>query len=156
MNLSAFQSLRSGLQLNAGPATSQVRNVFEAALHEELLASGAFVDLEVGSTDVADHLLVALGTFRHGIAQGDIVRAVERAWAACSFHYWQAHSFLTAEGHVELQAATLDRPGGRYMTLHLVVREAVAPEDLAPVTAMPEQRRTVGQSAEVRELAHTA
>ncbi len=156
MNLSAFQSLRSGLQLNAGPATSQVRNVFETALREELLASGAFVDLEVGSTDVADHLLVALGTSRHGIAQDDIVRAVERAWAACAFHYWQAHAFLTAEGHVELQAATLDRPGGRYVTVHLVAQEAAAPEGLAPVTAMPEQRRAIDESAEVLELAHTA
>lgn len=135
MNLAAFQNLRRGLQMNAAPATSRVRSVVEDALRQELLASGLFADLEVGSTGVEDHLLVVLGSFRADVDDARVAAAVERAWAAVAFHHWQAHAFLTADGHVELQAATLDRPGGRYLTLHLVV-ERVAGAD----AALPRQR----------------
>lgn len=137
MNLAAFQNLRRGLQMNAAPATSQVRSVFETALREELLASGVFTDLEVGSTDAADHLVVVLGTFRADAIEDDVARAVQYAWASVAFHHWQAHAFLTDDGHVELQAATLDRPGGRYLTLHLVVERSAV-----PVAAVPAQRET--------------
>ena len=64
MNLVAFQSLRNGLQRNAAPATSQVRKVVEAGLREELLASGLFDDVEVGSCEDGERLLVALCTYR--------------------------------------------------------------------------------------------
>lgn len=145
MNLVAFQSLRRGLQLNAVPATSQVRSVFETALREELLASGVFTDLEVGSTDAADHLLVALGSFRADVTEDEVARAVQYAWSAVAFHHWQAHAFLTDDGHVEMQAATLDRPGGRYLTLHLVVERSPV-----PAAAVPSQR---GDAAPMRVLA---
>jgi hypothetical protein len=133
MNLVAFQSLRRGLQLNAAPATSQVRAVCEAALRAELLATGVFTDLEVGSTSAADHLLVVLGGFRADVSEDEVARAVQYAWSAVAFHHWQSHAFLTEDGHVEMQAATLDRPGGRYLTLHLVVERSAAP-------VVPQQR----------------
>jgi hypothetical protein len=130
MNFAAFQSLRRGLQLNSAPATSQVRKVFEAGLREELLASGVFTDLEVGGTDAEDHLVVALGGFRSGLTEDEVLAAVEQAWGAVAFHHWRAAAVLTDDGHVELQAATLDRPNGRYVTFHLVVKRigaSVAP-----------------------------
>lgn len=147
MNLAAFQGLRRGLQINAAPATSQVRSVFEDALRQELLASGVFTELEVGSTDAADHLLVALGSFSADADEEQVSAAVRSAWAAVAFHHWQAHAILTEDGHVELQAATLDRPAGRYLTLHLVVQRTEVPVPLAPSatvpsTTVPQQRLT--------------
>lgn len=138
MNLAAFQNLRRGLQMNAAPATSRVRSVFEDGLRQELLASDLFADLEVGSTDAEDHLLVVLGSFRADVDDARVTAAVEAAWGAVAFHHWQAHAFLTADGHVELQAATLDRPGGRYLTLHLVVERAAVPVGADAV--LPQQR----------------
>jgi len=152
MNLAAFQTLRRGLQLNAIPVTSQVRSVFEDALRQELLATGVFTDLEVGSTDVDDHLVVALGTFRADATEAEVANAVQYAWASVAFHHWQAHAFLTDEGHVELQAATLDRPAGRYLTFHLVTERAAAPCTAIPVGALPLQSQRDVEA--VRELAH--
>jgi hypothetical protein len=139
MNLLAFQSLRSGLQRNAGPATSQVRKVVECGLREELLASGVFDDVEVGSSDDTDRLLVALCTFPAHVDDLTAAVAVETAWSALAFPYWQAHSFLTENGHVELQAASLDRPGGRYVTVHLVAQRTGAPVHSGE--PVPAQRR---------------
>jgi hypothetical protein len=149
MNLVAFQGLRNGLQMNAAPATSQVRKVVEIGLREELLASGLFEDVEVGSSDDADRLVLALCTYRAGVTEDEARWAIERAWSAIAFHHWQSHAFLTDEGHVELQAATLDRPAGRFVTLHLVA-QAAAPAE----TVVPLQRRHDVAPALV--LAHSA
>ena len=127
MNLAAFQSLRSGLQRNAAPATSQVRKVVERGLREELQATGVFEDVEVGASDDADRLLVALCTFPAQVEDSAVACAVETAWSALAFPYWQAHAFLAEDGHVELQAASLDRPGGRFVTVHLVAQRAGGP-----------------------------
>lgn len=159
MNLVDFQNLRNGLQLNAVPATSQVRRTFEVAVREELLATGAFTSIEVGSTDEKDHLLVVLATHAPGLTEDEVSLAVEWAWGAVAFHHWQANGFLMEDGHVEFQAATLDRPAGRYVTLHLVSqRAAVATEDAVPAghtSLMPAQRAVPAPAAE-RTYAHSA
>ena len=150
MNLIAFQSLRNGLQLNAAPATSQVRKVIEAGLQAELLASGVFDVVEVGSSDEADRLVLGLCTYGAGVSEDEVRWAIERAWSALAFHHWQAHAFLTDEGHVELQAGTLDRPGGRFVTVHLVAQRTEAPQ----LATLPNQRRAY--EAPVPALAHSA
>ena len=138
MNLAAFQSLRAGLQRNAAPATSQVRKIVESGLREGLLATGVFDDVEVGGSGDDDRLVVALCAFPADVDDLAAAVAVERAWSALAFPYWQAHAFLAEDGHVELQAASLDRPGGRYVTLHLVAQRAGAPA--ASGETVPAQR----------------
>lgn len=145
MNLIAFQSLRNGLQMNAAPATSQVRKVLEAGLREELLASRLFEDVEIGSSDDADRLVLALCTYSAGVDDEVSARAIERAWSALAFDHWEAHAFLVEDGHVELQAATLDRPGGRYLTVHLVAQRAAGAAATGPdagevASVVPHQR----------------
>jgi hypothetical protein len=151
MNIAAFQSLRNGLQINAAPATTQVRKVIERGLREELLASGVFEDVEVGGSPDPDRLVLALGTFREDVDDETATRAVEQAWAALAFDHWQAHAFLAGDGHVELQAATLDRPAGRFVTVHLVAQRA-----LDPVLPMPRQRHSEQEPVEALALAHSA
>lgn len=156
MNLVAFQSLRSGLQRNAAPATTQVRKVVEAGLREELLASGLFDDVEVGSCEDGERLLVALCTYRADVDDEVAAHGIERAWAALAFHHWAAHAFLTEDGHVEMQAATLDRPAGRYLTVHLVAQRALSTSSGQEVaTILPPQRRFAG-AVNVPALAHSA
>jgi hypothetical protein len=132
MNLAAFQILRNGLKMNAAPATAQARKVFEDGLREEMLATGLFEDVEVGSSDDADRNVIALCTYRADVDDDATVLAIQMAWAGLAFHHWEAHAFLTADGHVEFQAATLDRPAGRYVSVHLVAQRAAE---------MPQQRR---------------
>jgi hypothetical protein len=151
MNIAAFQSLRNGLQINAAPATTTVRKVIERGLREELLASGVFEDVEVGGSDDPDRLVLALGTFRADVGDEAAALAVERAWGALAFDHWQAHAFLTGDGHVELQAATLDRPAGRFVTLHLVAQRAAC-----TALPMPQQRRPEQEPVEAPVLAHSA
>jgi hypothetical protein len=144
MNLIAFQTLRNGLRMNAAPATNQVRQVLEAGLREELLATGFFEDVEIGASDDEERLVVALGTYRAGVDEELVAGAVARVWSRLAFHHWEAHAFLTDEGHVEFQAATLDRPAGRFVTVHLVAQRSVVPDvsvdGLELVASMPEQR----------------
>lgn len=154
MNLVDFQNLRNGLQINAVPATSQVRRTFEVALREELLATGAFTSLEVGSTDEADHLLVVLATHAPGLTEAEVALAVEWAWGSVAFHHWQANGLLTEDGHVEFQAATLDRPAGRYVTLHLVSQAAHDVVPAGSTSLMPAQR--VAPAPAARTYAHSA
>lgn len=127
MNLVAFQTLRNGLQMNAAPVTSQVRKLLETGLREELIASGLFEEIEVECSDDRDRLVLGLCVFRSDVSDEEAALAIERAWSALAFHHWSAHAFLSGDGHVELQAATLDRPGGRYASVHLVAQRSVAP-----------------------------
>lgn len=154
MNLVDFQSLRNGLQLNGVPATSQVRRTFEVGLREELMATGAFTSVEVGSTDEEDHLLVVLATHAPGLSEHEVSLAVEWAWGAVAFHHWQANGLLTEDGHVEFQAATLDRPAGRYVTLHLVSQRAAESVPAGRTSLLP-GRRAAARAA-VRDLAYSA
>jgi hypothetical protein len=147
MDVAAFQSLRHGLRVNAAPATTQVRRIIERGLREELLASGVFMEIEVGGSDDADRLVLALATFGADVDDETVALAVERTWTALAFDHWQAHSLLVEHGHVELQAATLDRPAGRFVTVHLVAQRTAE-----AVLAMPEQRRPAAAEAPV--LAH--
>lgn len=124
MKIGAFQTLRSGLQLNAVPVTSQVRAVLETGLREELTASGIFEEVEIEGSDDPDRLVLGLCVFRSEVSEEEVMLAVERAWTALAFHHWSAHAFLTDDGHVELQAATLDRPAGRFASVHLVALRA--------------------------------
>jgi hypothetical protein len=149
MNIAAFQRLRNGLRLNAAPATTQVRKVIERGLREELLASGVFAEVEVGGSDDPDRLVLALGTFRADADDETVALEVERAWDGLAFDHWRAHSLLTEDGHVELQAATLDRPAGRFVTVHLVAQRAS--ESVLP---MPQQRRP--EAAEAPVLAYSS
>lgn len=136
MNLTAFQLLRDGLQANGAPARAQVRQAAAASLHRELEHLGVLDEIEVGTTEQADHLLVVLGTFRSHLAEEQVARAVEHAWDAVAFGHWESHAFLVEDGHVELQGATMDRPAGDFLTLHLVVNRS----DVAAAPVVPSQR----------------
>jgi hypothetical protein len=149
MNLADFRTARTGLRVDASVAGSVVRSVFEDGLRSELLASGLFQEVEVGTDADADRLVLGLATFDTAVDMLDVAAALETIWSRLAFGHWQAHAFLTAEGHVELQAATLDRPGGRFVTAHVVAHRAVsasgaevpAPRDAAEALALPRRSR---------------
>src|SRR5512144_25569 len=127
MRLSDFQKLRTGLHANAAPVLPGVKQAFLSGLTKALLATGVFEGVEVGSSDEPDRLLLALCTFREEVPDDEVVRAVEEAWLTVAFRHWSAHAFLTEDGHVELQAASLNRPGGYFVSAHVVAQRVVAP-----------------------------
>lgn len=143
MKLVDFHSLRNGLQANGVPASPGTRAGMGAALHDALLATGAFSSVEVGSTEEANNLLVVLADYLPGVTEDDVAAAVDRAWGKVAFHHWRASGQLVEDGHVEVLAATLDRPAGAYVTLHLVARRGEAPASHgvpAAAASLPRQR----------------
>ncbi|GAB2746623.1 hypothetical protein [Nocardioides pakistanensis] len=157
MNLDGFRQLRSSVQCDATPASSQVRRILEDGLREELLATGVCTDLAVGSSGEADRHLVALGLFGSELDEDEVAAAVTRAWGEVAFHHWQAGAFLVEDGHVEFQALSLDRPGGHYVTVHLVLQRADVPANPRPAApVVPLQRRIVGQDRPALTLVHSA
>lgn len=142
MNLDGLRSLRSSVQRDATPASSQVRRILEDGLREELLTTGVFTDLSVGGSSDPDRHLMVLGLFGSDLTEDEVADAVDRAWSEVAFHHWRAEAFLVQDGHVEFLALSLDRPGGHYVTVHLVVQRSTAPV----VPAVPRQRRILGRT----------
>lgn len=128
MQLVHFHTLCTGLQANAAPAASRALVERQRALHELLEQSGAFVSVEVEHTDDPDRLLVALCEFRQHLPEEAVVEVLSRLWeAGVRYPYWEAHSFLVEDGHVELRAASRESHLGHYVTVHLVAQRSMLP-----------------------------
>ncbi len=123
MKLVDFQKLRSGLQMNAHPGARAELSAVENSFREELLASGAFEDVEVEHTDDPDRLVIALCRFRPEYDERDIADLVASAWRdRIRYTYWDASAVMLDEEHVEFQAATRNSHTGHYVTVHMVAQ----------------------------------
>lgn len=134
MNLVGFQKLRSGFQVNATPASPGVLADFERQLRRQLERSVTFDHVEVEISADPDRLLVGLVSYDPALSESEVAWSLEHVWSRLEFEHWEAHAFLVEDGHVELQAGTLDGRN-QYVTLHLVA-QAVA----ATAPAVPAQR----------------
>ena len=133
MRIIEYSKLRTGVQLNARPATlPEVRSI-ALELRRELMASGFFAAVEVDWTDNADHLVVAMCKFHPGLTDEQAGLRLEELWQEkVRFGYWAAHSTLVTKDQVELQGATLRTIGGPYLTLHVVAQRDRIPAQRVP------------------------
>lgn len=134
MKMLHFHMLRAAVQANASPGSGSDLATMEGNLRDLLLDSGMFETVEVEHTDDPDQLVVALCQFRPDYDERDVAGYVERVWDdGLRYPFWEAHSLLVDDEHVELQGATRVSQSGHYATVHLVAQKARIPAQRVPV-----------------------
>jgi hypothetical protein len=134
MRISEYTKLRTGVQLNARPATMPDVRSMALQLQQALRATGLFVEVEVDWTDNADHMVVCMCAYDPALSEEQAAAWLEQVWGQrLRFAYWAVHSTLVTDGQVELQAATMSGQGGPYLTLHVVAQRAHIPAQRVPV-----------------------
>lgn len=134
MKLMHFHTLRSGVQINASPATEQALVAMENNLRDALSDSGLFDSVEVEHTDDPDQLVVALCQYRPNLTEDEVAETVERLWdERVSYTFWEVHAMRVDDGFVELEGATRESVVGRYATVHLVAQRSQVPTQRGPV-----------------------
>lgn len=133
MQLVHFHTLRSGIQLNASPASGRTLVLREGVLRQALQTSGLFDTVEVEHTDEPDRLLVSLCQHRASLSEEQVAAAIEELWATrVQFPFWEAHSTNVYDGQVEFEGATRMGPTGAYVTVHLVTQVSPVPSQRSP------------------------
>ncbi len=134
MDLLQFHKMRRAIQDNAPPGSGPEVSSVESTLRDVLMASGLFEDVEVGSTDDRDQLVIALCRFRPFYTEDDVAAGLEAIWDdRVRYPFWEAHALRVDDGHIEFEAATRHSGEGHYVTVHLVAQKAVVPEQRVPV-----------------------
>lgn len=133
MDLLQFHKMRTAVQDNAFPGSGHELESMEANFRDLLMASGLFETVEVERTDDPDRLVIGLCQFRPDLSERDIAVVVERLWQdRVRYPFWEAHSLLVAQEHVEFEAATRHSANGHYITVHVVATRARIPAQRGP------------------------
>lgn len=134
MQLMHFHTLRSGVQMNASPASEQALVAMESILRDVFTDSGLFDTVEVEHSNDPDRLIVSLCQYRPNLSEDDVAGAIEELWEQrVRYPFWEAHSTWVDEGHVEFQAASRIDPMGHYVTVHLVAQPSPVPSQRSPL-----------------------
>src|SRR3954451_17860827 len=106
MELIDYQKLRGGLQANVTAATEEVLEAARLRVQAALEGCGVFDQIEVGSTDNPDRLLVSMVTYHSDLSEQDVVDTLEQMWRDDLRDVASVpHAFLVEDRHVELEAA---------------------------------------------------
>jgi hypothetical protein len=128
MDLMQFHKMRRAVQISATPGRDEDLRAVERTLHELLLDSGLFEDVEVEHTDDVDKLVIALCRFRPFYTERDVVERLEQIWSdKVRYPFWAQHAVLADDDHVELEGASRTGPQGHYVTVHLVAQRSRIP-----------------------------
>lgn len=129
MDVVTYHKYRTAVQQNAAPGDAGVLCALESRLHDALLRSGMFLNVESGHTDDPDALVIALGQFDPDLSEAEMCRRLEAVWSSeLSYQFWEAHAILADDSQVELLGATRPDPRGTYVTVHIVAQRAGVPE----------------------------
>jgi len=146
MELMAYQKLRGGLQANVPAATGEVLEAARLRLQAALEGCGAFDQIEVGSTDNPDRLLVSMVTYHPDLSEQDVVDTLEQMWRDDLRDVgWGAHAFLVEDRHVEFEAATISGGARHFVSMHIVATAGV-------VGGIPAQRPSPLAHASSRQV----
>ncbi len=128
MNTVQFHVMRQALLDNASPSRHSDLATVESSLRGLLLESGLFDLVEVERTDDPDRLVIGLCMFKQQFSAVDIARYLTRAWTGrVAYPFWEAHTVQVDRDFVELEAATRQGSGGRFVTVHLIAQKAMIP-----------------------------
>ena len=129
MELTGYRKMRTGIQVNAAPATTEAVLPMVRKLHESLAATGFFSDVEVDVTDNLDAMVIGMCTFPAEMEAGGLANWLEQLWQQqLRFGFWEAHAALVDVDQVEFLGATRVSLNGHYVTLHLIAQRAHLPE----------------------------
>ncbi len=128
MELVTFHKMRTAVQSNASPLGGEDLRTLEEKVRDTLLATDVFDEVEVGSTEDLDNLVIAMCTFPADLSEAQVAQRLEQVWEdRLRFEFWAAHTTLVDSGQVELEGASRISTSGRYATVHIVAQKAVIP-----------------------------
>ena len=144
MQIAEYYTIRRAVQDNAPAPDEAATAAMEIELRAALLATGVFHTVEVGRTDDADRLVIAMVGFAPGIDASEAALALARLWTKqIAYGFWQAQTIRVDKEHVELQGATRLSLQGHYCTVHLIAEETPAPANQPATPATVEPTRPV-------------
>lgn len=133
MDLMQFHKMRTAVQGTADAGSGTELASMETNLRDLLMASGIFEDVEVEHTDDPNQLVIAMCRFAPEYSEGDIAAHLEALWDdRVRYPYWEAHTLVVDEAHVEFEAATRNSNIGPYVTMHLLAQKAHIPAQRVP------------------------
>ena len=125
MELTRFHLLRTALQTNAPRGARGDLLEAQARVSQGLRSVGCFEDIEVGATDDADNLVIAMCRFPAGLSEQRVAERLSELWDdALRYPFWGAHTTLVCTDQVELEGATRAAEHGYYVTVHVVAQRA--------------------------------
>lgn len=128
MELTHYKKLRTAVQSNASPAADAEIRRLEQNLHDTLISTGFFEDVEVDHTDNLDGMVIAMCKFPAQMNQSQVAARLEQAWQdRLRFTFWEAHTTIIDEDQVEFQGASRTGSTGSFVTLHVVAQKAPIP-----------------------------
>jgi hypothetical protein len=128
MELMGYRKLRTGIQMNAAPATTDTVRPMARRLEESLLATGFFSEVEVDATENVDAMVIGMFTFPAEMDGSRLAHWLEQLWQQqLRYGFWEAHATLVDDDQVEFLGATRVSLNGHYVTLHLVGQRAFVP-----------------------------
>ena len=128
MELTHYKKMRTAVQSNASPASSEQVAEVEQNLRTMLMSTGIFEEVEVDHTDDVDELVIAMCKFPSQMSHVQIAQRLEQAWQdRLRFDFWEAHATLADDDQVEFQGATRSGSAGEYVTVHIVAQKAHVP-----------------------------
>jgi hypothetical protein len=121
MDVTAFHKLRTAVQANAHPADAQHHQALATALQAAFERSGLFSEVELGTTDDPDRLVIGVCRCAADVLPWEAGIGVERLWkAAVVDRQWQAHTVGCTESLMEFEAAVTVDESGHYVTVNIV------------------------------------
>jgi hypothetical protein len=128
MKIAEYYTVRRGIRNSAPAPDADATTAMQIELRAALLASGLFHTVEVGQTEDADRLVIAMCQFAPETDASEAALAIARLWTKhVAYGFWQANTLRVDKGHVEMQGATRLSLMGHYVTVHLVAVEAPNP-----------------------------
>jgi hypothetical protein len=157
MQIAEYYTIRRAVQDNAPAPDEAATTAMEIELRAALLATGMFHTVEVGRTDDADRLVIAMVAFAPGIDASEAALALARLWTKqIAYGFWQAQTIRVDKRHVELQGATRLSLRGHYCTVHLIAEEAPEPVTRAHTVPLATHRPAAGRPTPSTGIVATA
>ncbi len=98
----------------------------EQTLSHGLVASGLFAEVELGTTQDPDQLVIGLCRCTDGVLPWEAGMGVQSLWSRLAAHHqWEAHHVGATDSLMEFEGALTVDSSGHYLTVHLVAEPAV-------------------------------
>lgn len=126
MDQTAFHKLRTAVQENAHPADAGQARALMSSLKGAFERSGLFAEVELGTTDDPDRLVIGVCRCAPGVLPWEAGIGVERMWTTAVLDLqWQAHTVGCTESLMEFEGAVTLDGSGHYVTVNVVAEPPV-------------------------------
>ena len=158
MDATSFHKLRLAVQQNASPADSALATHLRHALEAALTGSRLFGEVELGSTDDPDQLVIGVCRCADGVLPWEAGMGLERLWQTVAADVpWEAHAVSCTDSLMDFEAAVTVDDKGRFITVHVVAEPSESTKaHYAAQAAEAERTAELEAQAEAAESAQSA